>query len=91
MCLICLQEGSDAIVGMNIIFVLTKGDTFFEEILNSSESKDFINIYKIVKIYNDKVSIFEKYNVDHYMASLGLSVDPKYRGIALGQKMLEAR
>lgn len=91
MCLICLREGSDAIIGMNIIFVLTKGDTFFEQILHVSKSEDFVNLFKIVKIYNEQVSIFEKYSVDYYMASLGLSVDPKYRGIGLGQKMLEAR
>lgn len=38
-----------------------------------------------------KANICNRYNVDHYMGSLGLVVDPKYRGLGLGQQLLEAR
>lgn len=89
--LICIREDNDEIVGMNVIYVLTKEDKFFEELLGSSQSEDFICLFKLVKIYTEQVSVFDKYNVDYYMSSMGLSVDPKYRGIGLGEKLLEAR
>lgn len=31
------------------------------------------------------------YKVDRYLSAFGLSVDPRYRGIGLGQKLLEIR
>lgn len=34
---------------------------------------------------------YEKYNVDKYMASLGLSVDRKYRGRSIGDHFLSTR
>lgn len=46
---------------------------------------------KMFDICYESFSPYSKYNVKSFIGSLGLSVDRKYRGIALGQRMLEAR
>lgn len=42
------------------------------------------------KLYGD-FDKYKHYGVDKYMASLGLSVNKKYRGRAIGDRLLEAR
>lgn len=39
----------------------------------------------------EKANIYEKYGIDKYMSALGLSVQPLYRGAALGAHLLNAR
>lgn len=87
----CVREGSDDIVAINATFISSKDDKVFQQLISSSKSKDVINFYKIIKMFYEKVPVFDKYNADCYMASLGLSVNPKYRGLGIGQKMLQAR
>lgn len=41
-------------------------------------------------LYRD-FDVFERYGVDKYLSSLGLSVDPKYRGRGIGRQLLLAR
>lgn len=36
-------------------------------------------------------NVYETYGVDKYISALGLSVDPSYRGAALGGHLLNAR
>lgn len=91
MSLLCLREESNEIVALNVIFIATKGDTLIDSVFRSYKSKDFADQYRIVRLINEKVTIFDKYNVDSYMSSIGLSVHPKYRGLGLGQKLLETR
>lgn len=40
---------------------------------------------------NKEVNVFEKYGIDKYMTAFGLSVNPSYRGAALGGHLLNAR
>lgn len=35
--------------------------------------------------------VFEKYGVDEYLASFGLSVAPQYRGRRIGEQLFKAR
>lgn len=37
------------------------------------------------------VDPFEKYGVDKYLGSCGLTVNPKCRGLGFGKKLLESR
>lgn len=46
---------------------------------------------KIWEVYKEKVCIYDKYNVSIYLGSAALSVAPKYRGLNLGRKIIEAR
>lgn len=66
-------------------------EKLFQEIMSTSKSQDFINIFKVVQMTYDQVPIFEKYNVEFILNSMGLSVDPKYRRLGIGHKMLETR
>lgn len=89
--IVCFREGNDDIVAANPTFVISKGETLFKDAMSTSKSKDFVNIFTVVQMTYDQVPLFDKYNVDFYMNSMGLSVNPKYRGLGIGQKLLEAR
>lgn len=89
--LVCFREGSDEIVGLNILYFYLKGNTFLKDIEEQTKTKDFRDIFKIFDICYETYSTYDKYNVDRYIGSMGLSVQKKYRGIALGTRMLEAR
>lgn len=56
-----------------------------------SKSKGFTDMLKIFDICYASFSPYEKYGVNEYMGSLGLFVDRKYRGLALGTRLLEGR
>lgn len=89
--LVCFCDGSDEIVGLNVMLFTTKNDTYMKEIEKQSKSKDFRDIFAIFDICYANFSPYDTYNVDRYITSFGLSVQRKYRGIALGTRMLEAR
>lgn len=46
---------------------------------------------QISSFMHEEANIFEKYDVDSYLGSFGLVVDRSYRGLGLGQRLLEAR
>lgn len=89
--LVCFREGSDEIIGLNVMIFSIKSDTFMQELEAQSKSKGFRSVCKIMDICYERFSPYEKYNVDRYISSLGLTVERKYRGIALGTRMLQAR
>lgn len=89
--LVCFREGSDDIVGMNVMLFTVKGDPFMTNVEACSKTKPFRDIFKIFDICYRTFTPYEKYNVDRYISSLGLTVDRNYRGIALGTRMLAAR
>lgn len=89
--LVCFRDGSDEIIGLNILYFYLKGNTFLKDIEEQTKTKDFRDIFKIFDICYVNYSTYDKYNVDRYIGSMGLSVQKKYRGIALGTRMLEAR
>lgn len=89
--LVCFRDGYDEIVGLNVLLFNTKNDTFTKQIEAQTKTKDFLDIFRVHAICYENFSPYDKYNVDRYIGSVGLSVQPKYRGIALGTRMLEAR
>lgn len=56
-----------------------------------SKSKNFVDFLKAFDIMYKNFSPYEKYGVDSFMASYALSVDRRYRGLAIGTRMLKAR
>lgn len=59
--------------------------------MNFFQSRNGQKVVKTVVELTKKVNVFEKYGVDKYMTAFGLSVDPSYRGAALGGHLLNAR
>lgn len=48
-------------------------------------------MFEFVDIVCENYNTFEKFNVDQYMSSMGLSVDQKYRGRGIGINFLKSR
>lgn len=46
---------------------------------------------EISKIIRGNSSVFKKYGADKCLGCICLSVDPAYRGLKIGQRLLEAR
>ncbi|XP_055315376.1 uncharacterized protein LOC129575577 isoform X2 [Sitodiplosis mosellana] len=85
--LVCFREGSDEIVGLNVTYVSVKNDPFWQE-AQTDEYKDHMTITRLLRA---NVDIFEKYKVDKYLGCICLSVAQAYRGLNIGQRLLEAR
>ncbi|XP_058812237.1 uncharacterized protein LOC131676876 [Topomyia yanbarensis] len=84
---VCFREGSDEIVGLNMLTVVSK-DSPKEYKFKSAGLQMVTESYGgILK----QAEIFEKYNVDHYLSAWGLSVSPKYRGRGVATELLRAR
>lgn len=45
---------------------------------------------KISSIMYEGIDLFKKYNLDQYLNCLCLSVSRKYRGLNIGQRLMEA-
>lgn len=59
--------------------------------LLQAQSVEYKKHMKITQICRGNVDIFEKYNVSKCLGCICLSVAPKYRGLGIGQRLLEAR
>lgn len=55
------------------------------------QSENGQKVVKAIVELSKKANVFEKYGVDKYMTAFGLSVNPSYRGAALGGHLLNAR
>lgn len=49
------------------------------------------NVLGVISVMYENFDPFEKYNVNEFMASFGLSVDRKYRGRGIGEQFLTTR
>ncbi|XP_062533696.1 uncharacterized protein LOC134202697 [Armigeres subalbatus] len=85
--LVCFREGSDEIVGVNVLGVASKS------IENKWKFKSdvFQTIIDAVGYVSQKANVFAHYGVDHYLNSMGLSVDRSYRLRGIATEMLRAR
>ncbi|KYQ57220.1 hypothetical protein ALC60_03741 [Trachymyrmex zeteki] len=79
--------GKSIIAGMNVLGV------------NVRNQKDNISDYQYKseklkhtrEILNKTKMVYERYEVDKYLYTLGLSVEPDYRGYGLGKELLKVR
>ncbi|XP_055586110.1 uncharacterized protein LOC129738831 [Uranotaenia lowii] len=84
---VCFREGSDEIVGLNMLCIVSKADQKEYKF----QSANLRTVYESYVSLLKQASIFEKYKVDHYLSAWGLSVDPRYRGRGIGTELLRAR
>ncbi|XP_058454588.1 uncharacterized protein LOC131432368 [Malaya genurostris] len=84
---VCFREGSDEIVGLNMLTVVSKNDPK-EQMFKSDGLKLMYDCYVGLLKQSD---IFGRYGVDHYLSAWGLSVHPKYRGRGVATELLRAR
>lgn len=103
--LVCFQDGSDDIVGMNVLYIYKKEDLadfskvqYTKFILENQCSNTFQfksehmqDIIRSAEYMFHLFDVFEHYKVDRYLSAVGLSVMPRYRGRGIALKLLEAR
>ncbi|XP_031641118.1 uncharacterized protein LOC116352560 [Contarinia nasturtii] len=77
-CLKIGRDGSEELVGVNLLYVQTPNNESLEEI-----KPDMADVFDF--------DVFSTYNVDYYLSSDGILVHPDYRGRKIGEKMLRAR
>ncbi|XP_050087353.1 uncharacterized protein LOC126572243 [Anopheles aquasalis] len=85
--LVCFKEGSDEIAGMNMLFVSSANDPDTYE----PRGEIWRCIYDLVEYTSKQAHVFERYQVTDYLAAMGLSVAPKYRGRGIATEILRAR
>lgn len=87
MALVCFQEGSDEIVGLNMTYVSCKDDKQ-ESVVKGSLWQE---VFDAVVYFSEKGNVYDQYQVSEYLAAMGLSVSPKYRGRGIATEILRAR
>ncbi|XP_031621398.1 uncharacterized protein LOC116339578 [Contarinia nasturtii] len=89
--LVCFKEGSDEIVGANMLFVLKKDDEFMQAACGLFKSQVTKDLFDLMMILYEDFDTFKYYGVDEYLTSFGLSVSRKYRGRSIGDHFLATR
>ncbi|XP_053681713.1 uncharacterized protein LOC128732481 [Sabethes cyaneus] len=86
--IVCFREGSDEIVGLNMLTVVSRSESSkqlkFESVGLQTVYDSYVGMLK-------QADLFEKYGVEHYLSAWGLSVAPKYRGRGIATELLRAR
>ncbi|XP_026465048.1 uncharacterized protein LOC113367682 [Ctenocephalides felis] len=95
--LVCLEENQDGtlvmtpgtntpyIVGCNLTYVCSKGEKN-----PKVKGKSLSIIYDAIDYLSSFADCYAHYGVDRYLYALGLSVDPRYRGMGIGMEILKA-
>ncbi|XP_055609196.1 uncharacterized protein LOC129756362 [Uranotaenia lowii] len=84
--LVCFEEGSSKIVGLNIVASSNESDDSFQ-----FPSAIFQTIFDAIGYICKSANVFDKYGVNEYLSSMGLSVEPEYRGRGIATEILRAR
>uniref|UniRef100_A0A1L8DAK4 N-acetyltransferase domain-containing protein n=1 Tax=Nyssomyia neivai TaxID=330878 RepID=A0A1L8DAK4_9DIPT len=87
--LICTREGSDEIVGINVLEPAMKDDE--KIVLPEGTDASVLDLLIASEFVMKNAAIYEKYAVDKYISAWGLFVFPKYRGMGIGGEILKAR
>ncbi|XP_055645266.1 uncharacterized protein LOC129781717, partial [Toxorhynchites rutilus septentrionalis] len=85
--IVCFREGSDEIVGMNMLYLADKNDTKDY----TSKGDRWQDVVDAVVYFSGQSNVFERYQVNEYLGALGLSVSPNYRGRGIATELLRAR
>ncbi|XP_058822547.1 uncharacterized protein LOC131684046 [Topomyia yanbarensis] len=85
--IVCYKEGSDEIVGANLLHVKC-GEKLADLELKSEQMRDLI---KTNEYMTDQFNIGERYGVDRYLTAYGLAINRRYRGRGIATAMLKAR
>uniref|UniRef100_A0A336LMK9 CSON004143 protein n=1 Tax=Culicoides sonorensis TaxID=179676 RepID=A0A336LMK9_CULSO len=87
--LACFRENSKEIVGLNMLKVQFKDDKL--DYGATITGKPWSTVSSALMYVAKRIDPFEKYNVDKYLTSLGLSVNKKYRRRGIATEILKAR
>ncbi|XP_070498762.1 uncharacterized protein [Chironomus tepperi] len=82
------NDGNDDLVAVNFLTVHSKDDPKVSFEHQSDIVKD---VFDVMDYISEVANIYEKYNVDQYLAAYGLCVNRKYRGLGIATEMLKAR
>ncbi|XP_065079165.1 uncharacterized protein LOC135702092 [Ochlerotatus camptorhynchus] len=88
MTIVCYKEGSDEIVGANLLHVKQADDNASWDMIQSKKIHDIIAINEYM---TDQCSIFKNHNVDRYLTAYGLAINHRYRGRGIATEILKAR
>lgn len=84
---VCFREGSDEIVGLNMLTVVSRSDESSSK-FESRAARDFV----LATLYmTEKAKLFETHRVDRFLSAWGLSVHPDYRGLGISTEILRVR
>ncbi|XP_063836598.1 uncharacterized protein LOC135085731 [Ostrinia nubilalis] len=88
--LVCVEdkEGASEVVGVNVLTVVCKGDK--EEPFHT-EDRVWAKLFGAVDLVSRSVDIFTHFGVDKYLTAYGLVLPPEWRGLKVGQQLLESR
>ncbi|XP_050429184.1 uncharacterized protein LOC126838638 [Adelges cooleyi] len=81
----CVEQGK--IIGFNFTYVEKKDEDFSW----ASSNKMCRQMSKVLSEVSRPGNIFEKYNVDRYLAAFGLMVHVDFAGSGIGYRLLESR
>ncbi|XP_058452607.1 uncharacterized protein LOC131431112 [Malaya genurostris] len=87
MTIVCFREGSDEIVGVNLLYV--KG-TEKPAVINSKNEK-ILSLVTTNRYSTEQFKVCERYGVERYLTAYGLAIDRRYRGRGIATEMLKAR
>ncbi|XP_039433685.1 uncharacterized protein LOC120416077 [Culex pipiens pallens] len=87
MTVVCYKEGSDEIVGVNLLHVATPGKHKQWKL----ESEDLWNTFEAHIYVGQQFNVFERFGVDRYLTAYGLAVNRRYRGRGIATELLKAR
>ncbi|XP_058839466.1 uncharacterized protein LOC131694943 [Topomyia yanbarensis] len=88
MTLVCYREGSDEIVGANILHVKSLDEDYDGDTLPYDEQGD---LRAILEYVSNQFDVFKHYGVDHRMIAYGLTVNKRYRGRGIATEIIKAR
>ncbi|XP_058444181.1 uncharacterized protein LOC131425895 [Malaya genurostris] len=88
MTLVCYKEGSDEIIGANIVVVRESEEAYDDDAFPGGDQADVRAIFKYVLAQFDPLKY---YGVDHRLIAYGLTVNKRYRGRGVATEILNAR
>ncbi|XP_062534853.1 uncharacterized protein LOC134204038 [Armigeres subalbatus] len=88
MTIVCYKEGSNEIVGANLLNVKHVDD---KEKWDMVQSKKIVDLLLTNEYMTDQFNIFQNYGVDRYLTAYGLAINHRYRGRGIATEILRAR
>ncbi|XP_058456545.1 uncharacterized protein LOC131433939 [Malaya genurostris] len=88
MTLVCYKEGSDEIIGANIVVVRDSEEAYDDDAILSGDQGDLRAIINHVLSQFDPL---KHYGVDQRLIAYGLTVNKRYRGRGVATEILKAR
>ncbi|XP_055547033.1 uncharacterized protein LOC129731225 [Wyeomyia smithii] len=87
MTLVCYKEGSDEIIGANILAVKNTSNYFNFKLKNDRQD----NMLNIIDYVSKQFDFTERYCIENRLVAYGLSVNKLYRGRGIATDILKAR